>query len=62
MDGIIYTIGTRVKLHTNDAWNNLYGIVDEFVGDNIVVYCINMPSYRYFVGMDEAGKILELLS
>ena len=56
-----YSIGTCVKLHTNDDWNDLYGIIDDFVRDTIAVYCISMPSSRYYVDISEAGNILELV-
>jgi len=61
MDKNDYAIGARVKLHTDDAWNELYGIIDEFIGDTIAVYCITKPLYRYYVGIDEIGNVLELL-
>jgi len=54
-----YSIGTRVKLHTEDDWDELYGIIDDLIGDTIAVYCRAMPSYRYFVSLNEAGKRLE---
>ena len=54
-----YSIGTCVVLHTNDAWNNLTGIVDDLLGDVIVVFCITKPLYRYYVSCDDAGIILE---
>ena len=56
-----YSIGTHVKLHTHDNWNNLYGVVDDLVGDTIAVYCINMPLHRYFVSIKDAGKVLEFV-
>jgi len=56
-----YSIGTYVKLHTNDTWNDLHGIVDDLLGDVIAVFCIKMPMYRYYVRFDDAGRVLELL-
>ena len=50
-----------MKLHTSDSWDNLYGIVDDFVNGIISIYCVSMPSQRYHVGIDEADEILELV-
>ena len=61
MDSTQYSIGTHIKLHTDDTWNNLHGIVDDLVGDIIAVFCVAMPQHRYFVCNDDAGKILELI-
>ena len=56
-----YSVGTHIKLHTNDAWNNLHGIVDDLLGDIIAVFCVTMPQYRYYVSCNDAGNILELV-
>jgi len=56
-----YSVGTRVKLHTHDDWDSLYGIVDELVGNTIAVSCITMPQYRYFVSLDDASRVLEFI-
>jgi len=61
MKNIDYSVGTHIKLHTNDAWNNMHGIVDDMLGDIIAVFCVTMPLYRYFVSASDAGRILELL-
>ena len=57
-----YSVGTYVKLHTNDTWNDLHGIVDDLLDDTIAVFCITMPLYRYFVSSRDAVRILELVS
>jgi len=57
-----YSVGTYVKLHTNDTWNDLHGIVDDLLGDFIAVFCITMPMYRYYVSYHDASNILELVS
>jgi len=56
-----YSIGTHVKLHTQDTWNDMYGIVDDHIGNVIAVSCIALPLYRYYVSFDDAGNILELV-
>ena len=56
-----YSKGTYIKLHTNDAWNNLHGIIDDLIGDTIAVFCVSMPQHRYFVYHNDAGRILELI-
>jgi len=56
-----YSVGACVKLHTNDDWNNLYGIIDDCIRDTIAVCCISMPTSRYYVDINEAGDILELV-
>ena len=61
MESTEYSIGTHIKLHTNDSWNNLHGIIDDLIGDNIAVFCVAMPQYRYFVRPHDAGRILELI-
>jgi len=61
MDRTEYTVGTHIKLHTNDTWNNLHGIVDDKIGDIIAVFCVAMPQHRYFVCPNDAGEILELV-
>ena len=57
-----YSVGTYVKLHTNDTWNDLHGIVDDLLDDTIAVFCITMPLYRYYVNSGDAVKALELVS
>jgi len=56
-----YSVGTYVKLHTNDTWNDLHGIVDDLLGDVIAVFCITMPLYRYYVNSNDAYRVLELI-
>jgi hypothetical protein len=56
-----YSIGTHVKLHTDDTWNDLHGIIDDLMGDVIAVFCVTKPMYRYYVSFNDAGRILELL-
>ena len=58
---IRYSIGTYIKLHTDDIWNGLVGIIDDLVGDTIVVYCTLMPLHRYYVNIYDAGSILEVI-
>jgi len=55
----MYEKGTFIKLHTNDSWDNLVGIVDEILGDTIVVFCTLMPMARYFVNIYDADTVLE---
>ena len=61
MNNTEYSVGTHIKLHTNDAWNNLHGIVDDQLGDTLAVFCITMPLYRYYVSYRDAGSVLELI-
>ena len=61
MDGTKYTVGTQIKLHTDDAWNNLHGIIDDKVGDVLAVFCVAMPLHRYFVYVNDVGRVLELI-
>ncbi|MCL2152627.1 MAG: hypothetical protein FWH57_06680 [Oscillospiraceae bacterium] len=56
-----YSIGAHVKLHTDDTWDNLHGIIDDLMGDIIAVFCVTKPMYRYYVSFNDAGRILELL-
>ena len=56
-----YSVGTCVKLHTNDAWNDLHGIIDGLMGDFIAVFCVTKPMYRYYVNYCDAGRVLELV-
>jgi len=56
-----YSIGTYVKLHTNDTWDDLHGIIDNYHGDVIAVFCITMPLYRYYVNKNDANRVLELV-
>jgi len=55
----MYEKGTFIRLHTSDSWNNLVGIVDEVLGDTIVVFCTLMPMARYFVNIFDAESVLE---
>jgi len=56
-----YLKGSYVILHTNDAWNDLHGIVDDLLGDTISVFCVTKPTYRYYVSVNEAARKLELV-
>ena len=56
-----YSIGTYIRLHTDDLWNGMFGIIDDLVGDTIVVHCTRMPLHRYYVNVYDAGSILELV-
>ena len=62
MGNTVYEKGTYVILHTNDAWNDLHGIVDDLLGDTIAVFCITNPMHRYFVSVNEAARKLEPVS
>jgi len=57
----MYVKGTHVRLHTQDSWDRLVGIVDEIHGDTIVVFCTMLPIFRYFVNISDADKILEIV-
>jgi len=59
MGNTIYEKGTYVILHTNDAWNDLHGIVDDLLGDTIAVFCVTNPAHRYYVSIHEAARKLE---
>ena len=58
----LWEIGQYVKLHTDDEWNDLYGIILDICEEEkiIVVFCVTMPCYKYYVPMDAADNILEL--
>jgi hypothetical protein len=55
----MWKIGQHIKLHTNDEWNKLVGVIDTIWGDTIAIFSVLMPCYRYFVTFDNADKILE---
>ena len=59
---MMYSVGDQVRLHTHDSWNDLYGIIENVLGELIVVFCVTMPMYRYYVWRNEANIVLELMS
>ena len=56
-----YSVGTHVKLHTNDTWNDMHGIIHDLNPEAIEVFCVTKPLYRYFVSYNDAGRVLELV-
>lgn len=36
-----------VKLHTNNEWNDLFGIVDKVTNNIAFIFCIKFPYYTY---------------
>jgi len=59
MGSTVYEKGSYVILHTNDAWDEMHGIVDDLLGDFIVVFCVTNPASRYYVNVNEAARKLE---
>lgn len=37
----------EVKLHTNNEWNGLYGVVDNIKNDIAYIFCTKHPDYAY---------------
>jgi len=56
-----YRIGKSVRLITDDSWDGLTGVIDDLIGDFLAVFCVTKPSYRYFVAIEDADRILELI-
>ena len=54
-------IGQYVRLHTNDEWHGLYGIVCEIRNDEIIIFCMNKPCYNYVVKLEYIDDVLEVL-
>jgi len=59
---MIYSVGDKVRLRTHDSWNDLYGIIENILGDVIVVFCVTMPTHRYFVWLNDACDKLEVMT
>ena len=57
----MFEIGKYVKLHTNNEYNNHYGLIDEIYSDNLLIFCVHMPGTRYVVPLREAEHCLELV-
>lgn len=38
---------TMVKLHTNNEWNELYGLVDKIFNNAAYIFCLQFPCYKY---------------
>ena len=56
-----YPKGAYVRLHTNDDWNDLHGIVDDLLGDFFAVFCVTKPLFRYYISTSEVAGKLELI-
>jgi hypothetical protein len=54
--------GQYVRLHTDDEWDGLYGIICEAADGHVLVFCVAMPLYKYYVRLcgDEA-RVLEIV-
>ena len=57
----MYIVGQQIRLRTSDDWNDLGGTVESIVNDTIVVFCVTMPLYRYYVGLCDADRVLEII-
>jgi len=63
-DGRVFLMqkGQYVRLHTDDDWNGLYGIISDTTDVAIAVFCVGMPSHRYYIWRDgNEARTLELL-
>jgi hypothetical protein len=55
--------GQYVRLHTNDDWNGLYGIIDYATDEIIAVFCVAMPFLNYYVRRDGSeAQVLEFIN
>jgi len=57
----MYLIGQQIRLRTSDAWNDLGGTIESIFDGTLVIFCVTMPMYRYYVGINEADKVLEAI-
>jgi len=52
-----------VRLHTNDEWHGLYGIINDITDECITVFCVKYPLYMYFVWRNgNESQILEFIN
>ena len=57
----MFEIGKYVLLHTNNEYNNHYGMIDAVLSDAFLIFCVHMPGKRYVVPYAEAAQCLELV-
>ena len=54
--------GQYVRLHTDDEWNGLYGIIYEATDEYILVFCVIMPAFLYYVQRGDEARVLEIVN
>jgi len=53
--------GQYVRLHTDNEWDGLYGIICEATDEYILVFCVTMPAYRYYIQRGDEARIIEIV-
>ena len=54
-------VGQLIRLHTDDEWDGLYGMVFKIGGDEIIIFCMAKPYYNYIVKRENIRDVLEIL-
>jgi len=50
-------IGTRIQILDGSDWHGLFGVVDDFINDIPILYCVNRPSEMYWLYPELRDKV-----